>query len=807
MTEAAIQQFGDAIRAAGLPDPEVIYDDGKLHRFSTNGRRGDGAGWYVLHTDGIPAGAFGCWRQGVQCTWSAVDDRELTPAEREAHRRRLDAIQAERMAEEARTEEAAAQQAQRRFAAAQPANGHPYLVAKGIQPHGARIERDGTLLVPMRDAAGKLWNVERIGRENFGTKRGLTGGRRKGLYCAIGRPADVLVICEGFATGASIHEATGHPVAVAFNAGNLGPVALALREKYPHMALMLAADDDWKVDGNPGMTKATAAAAAVGGLVAVPRFTGERPDKATDFNDLHQLHGADAVRECFDSPTTAQAADNWPIPQRLPDALPAVEPFAPELLPDALREWVIDIAHRMQCPADFPAVGAIVATSSLIGARAVIHPKERDDWQVVPNLWGVCIARPGAKKSPALAEALKPLHRLQAREQELWQAVHDAWLLDAKVCDLAQADREKKAKGLAAKDAAAARALLQTQSEAEPEPVARRFIVNDATMEKLGELLKDNPWGTLAYRDELHGLLTSLDKQGQEGARGFYLEAYTGDGSYTFDRIGRGTVHIPRVCLALIGSIQPSRIQEYVRSAVSGGRGDDGLLQRFGLAVWPDMPREILYVDQWPDTSAKQRAWAVFERLAGLEPGVDGEPVAWRFRPEAQAAFAEWLTELENDLQSPDLHPALCSHLAKYRKLIPALSLIFALVDTPEAQAVGLPELERALAWGDYLRSHAVRLYSAAVQPETEGARTLLTRIKGGKLTDSNGLVLESFTARQVAQKCWAGLGTPESVRKAADVLAEWDYLRCEAIPGGAAGGRPSERYRINPGVFREAAR
>ena len=114
---------------------------------------------------------------------------------------------------------------------------------------------------------------------------------------------------------------------------------------------------------------------------------------------------------------------------------------------------------------------------------------------MVPNLWGAIVGRPGVKKSPALNEALKPLHRLQATEFEQWQLAHEAWQLDCKVEELAAADREKKAKGLANKDKAAARALL-TPAGVPAEPTARRYIVNDATVEKLGELLQQNQWGT-----------------------------------------------------------------------------------------------------------------------------------------------------------------------------------------------------------------------------------------------------------------------------------------------------------------------
>ncbi len=807
----SIDQFRTEIAAAGLTPPDNINPDGKIHRFSTNGKPRDDSGWYMLHLDGIAAGAFGCWREGLQSNWCSKSDTSMTAAEREAHRRRIDAMKVQRDADTAERQAAAAVEAERRWQAAQAYIQHDYLTAKGVQTYGLRVDTAGALLVPMRDTAGTLHSLQSIAAD--GEKRFMPGGRVKGCYHAIGKPDGAVIVCEGYATGASIHECTGQAVAVAFNAGNLEPVAVALRAKYPALKIIIAADDDHLTDGNPGMTKGTAAAMAVDAILAVPVFPAGRPDKATDFNDLHQLAGADAVKACIDdakkcgaTPTT-QSASNWSVPTPLPTALPPVDPFDAELLPVTLRGWVMDIAHRMQCPPDFPAVAALVALSSLIGARAVIQPKARDDWQVVPNLWGAVVGRPGVKKSPALNEALKPLHRLQAAEFELHKAAHEAWQLDCRVAEMQADSNEKKAKGHAAKgDTAAARAMLEP-TDTPAEPTARRYIVNDATVEKLGELLQQSPWGTLSYRDELYGLLTSLDKQGQEGSRAFYLTSYDGNQGYTFDRIGRGTVHIPRVCLAMIGGIQPGRIQEYVRGAVAGGSADDGLLQRFGLTVWPDVVGDFVHVDRWPDTPAKQTAWAVFERLAALEPASDTDPVVWRFTPAAQEIFVEWLVPFEIELRGDAMHPAMVSHLAKYRKLIPALALVFALIDTPDTgNLIGEDELIRALAWGEYLRSHANRLYAAAVTPETTDAATLLSKIRGGRLTDCDGVILDSFTPRQIAVKGWAGLGTPDAVRKAADLLADYDWLRRDAVPTGAAGGRPSDRYSINPAALKGGA-
>lgn len=502
-------------------------------------------------------------------------------------------------------------------------------------------------------------------------------------------------------------------------------------------------------------------------------------------------------------------AQDWPDPTPLPNPLPPVQPFDKDLLPVALRAWVMDIAHLMQCPPDFPAVGAIAALSSLIGARHVIQPKAKVDWQVVPNLWAMIVGRPGVMKSPALGEVLKPLNRLEAKEREAWQIAHDAWELDGKVAAMQAEANEKKAKERASKgDLAAARRLLEPDN-APPEPIVRSYIENDATVEKLGEVMQDNPWGLLAYRDEIYGLLTRLDAPGQEGSRGFYLQSYDGNQGYKFSRIIRGTTYIPRVCQAMLGGTQPGKIQQYVRDAVAGGSGDDGLLQRFSLTVWPDIAAEFRYVDQWPDTPARQTAWAVFERLAQLLPATDTEPVIWRFSPEAQALFIEWIVPFENEIRSEDLHPAMVSHLAKYRKLIPALALIFALIDTPDSGGiVHETELLRALSMGTYLRSHANRLYAAAVIPETTSAATLLAKLKKGKLADRDGVLMESFTPRQVTMKHWAGLGNPEAVRKAADLLVDFDYLRRDLVKSSDHNGRgrPSERYLINPAVFEGGA-
>ena len=298
MTAAIEQHFQAAIAGAGLQPPDAIHADGLLHRFSPAGKRGDVSGWYVLHSGGLAAGVFGCWRAGLTSTWCSREENTLTEAESSAHRERIRAMRAQRDADEKQRQQNEADKAGARWLAADTRCQHPYLTRKGVPAYGIRQCGD-VLLVPLRDTAGRLHSLQTIDTE--GDKR--YRGKKKGCYHAIGRPQGLLVIAEGYATAASIYAATGHAVAVAFDSGNLLPVAAALRAKYPGLLLALAADDDHRTEGNPGMAAAAAAALAVGGFVVKPQFPANRPPKATDFNDLAAIAGLGAVRACFDELT------------------------------------------------------------------------------------------------------------------------------------------------------------------------------------------------------------------------------------------------------------------------------------------------------------------------------------------------------------------------------------------------------------------------------------------------------------------------------------------------------------------------
>jgi hypothetical protein len=488
------------------------------------------------------------------------------------------------------------------------------------------------------------------------------------------------------------------------------------------------------------------------------------------------------------------SAAEWPKPEKLPAENPPVEAFSTELLPDALRPWIEDISDRVQCPPDFPAVAAVVALGSVLGRKVAIFPKRHDDWHEYANIWGAIVGSPGVLKSPALFEALRPLRSLE-------RAANARHVDALKEWSVQRAARQIR---LAADRANAIRAAKKAQTfdvgglgdlEDEDEPPLRRYVVNDASVEALGEILRGNPDGTLAYRDELVGLLKQLDREGNEGARSFYLTAWGAKEGHTFDRIGRGlNRRVEGVCLSVLGSIQPCVIGEYLREAAATG-GGDGLMSRFSLLTWPDVSGQWRNVDRFPDSRARDTASATFRAFDEI-PSVayyPGEPAgvvrALRFDDEAQEWFDEWRERYEERQRSGEDHPALVAHRNKYRKLVPAIALICHLADEPNAPAVGLRSLLRAEAWLDYLDTHARRAYASVMRADADSARELLRRIRRHDVPDS-------FRLRDVYRNQWSLLSTPDQARRAAQMLVDFDYVR--EIPVDT-GGRRTSVFRINP--------
>jgi len=475
-----------------------------------------------------------------------------------------------------------------------------------------------------------------------------------------------------------------------------------------------------------------------------------------------------------------------------------------KLLPDVLATFVMDESHRMQCPPDFVAVACLTMIGSVIGAGCAVRPKQQDDWTEVPNLWGGTVGGPSTMKTPAISAGMGPLSWLESDAQQ----AHDNEMTQFLMC---KADREvelkllKSGKGNTSEEARRRIVQLTREERSEKEPTLRRYRTNDATVEKIGELVRDNPRGVLYTRDELMGLLANCDKQGHEGDRAFFLEAWVGLHAHAVDRIQRGTTIVPRLCLSLFGGIQPSKLMDYIYGTVMG-YNNDGLLQRFQLMVYPDVVGDWQYVDQKPDQASKDAvikivrvlASADFRRL-GAEQVKEHDIPYFRFSVNAQKLFIRWYRELEAYIRNMEReNPVLAEHFSKYRKLIPALALIFHLVELASGKpfkenGISLEALQLAIEWGVYLSSHANRIYSLALDPNQSATTALAAKISSGKLIDG-------FSERDVYKSGWSNLTDADVVHAACAELELAGWMRRIQTERGP--GRPqSPSYNINPAI------
>jgi hypothetical protein len=487
-------------------------------------------------------------------------------------------------------------------------------------------------------------------------------------------------------------------------------------------------------------------------------------------------------------------------PSPLPK-LPPVPDFPLELLPDDLADWVSDAADRARFRPEFAAVPGMAALGSLIGRKLGIRLKRHDDWTEYANVWGAIVGPPSALKSPAMRESMRPFKALQAEADEEHRAARDEYEDALELHKLQRAARRKGIVKTLAKNPNADVDLDFDGDDLAP-PVPRTYWTSDATAERLGELLAENPNGLLVERDELSSFLVKLEDETQATARGLYLSGWSGKEGYRFDRIGRGLTAIPKFALSVCGGIQPGPLSRYVRSAYGGERAD-GLLQRFQLLVWPDAA-EFRYVDRSPNRPAKERANALYRRAdafdaetIGRHDGADDCPPFVHLSDEAQALFNGWyepFMKQRRGAESEEGNAALAAHFGKYPGLVGKLALILHVADDPDKTEVTGQSMLKALAWLQYLAPHAERVYHAVDHPETGAAERLLTRIRRGDLP-------VSFSARDIYRKCWQGLSERESVKKACRLLCDYGWL-IELRTDAAPGGRPADPvYAVSPFV------
>jgi putative DNA primase/helicase len=593
----------------------------------------------------------------MESTWQASNAKPYTEAERQANRERVQAMQRQREADLMIRQTQAAHDADKRVKAAKPCTQHPYLTRKGIQPNGVKIEGDN-LLIPMRTTDGTVHSLQTIAPD--GTKMFMPGGRVKGCYFSIGKLAGSVIVCEGLATGASLHEATGGAVAVSFNDGNLDAVAVALRSKHPSLKIILTADDDHMTPGNPGMTKARAAAQAVGGWLAVPEwFPHDRADKDTDFNDLHQLAGLDAVKACIDRAELVAAGaaqdtgsgDAWPELQPL-IAQTEAQPYPLDALPPLIRGAVEEVCGFVKAPVPLVAISALAALSLGIQAHTDVQRAEKLEGPC--SLFLCCIADSGERKTSCDGYFTKALRDYEAREREAAKPLIQAYETDLDVWKSKRSGVQEKIKALA-KDSKPTNQLenqLHDLDRDKPKaPRVPRLIYSDATPEGLAlELVKGWPSGGIFSNEG--GVVLGGSGMGKESAmRNMARLNQLWDGKIgsttraTTESYGETTA---RLTMSL--QVQEPTLRAFFDNTKGLARGT-GFLARF-LVAWPESTMGTRMFspppDNWPALAGfNNRLTAILDRQAPVDDNGILTPAMLILNPDAKQAWVEFHNQIE----------------------------------------------------------------------------------------------------------------------------------------------------------------
>ncbi len=479
--------------------------------------------------------------------------------------------------------------------------------------------------------------------------------------------------------------------------------------------------------------------------------------------------------------------------------LPPVQRLDIGLLPNEFGRYCEDVANRAGSNVEYIAMGCLVTAATCLGSRIKVRPQRKGSWEVTPNMWGYVIGEPSQKKSSLIASPKKFLEQLEKHEELGFKDAKQ--LYDIELERFEQELRQHKSDpDMTTTDIH--RWVKDNEPECPPRP---QFVINEATPEALRVVMKDNPNGQLLYfRDEMSGLIEKL--LDDPAYRAFMLEAWSGDASFTENKIARGQIKVDNLCMSIMGTIQPDVLMKYVEQ--EGVGAGDGFNQRFQLTVWPDPILQAPNDDE-EDLMARIDAFRCFKRLAELEPSDIGATIPeitedvnlWgdeitdtkmpspyiRFSAEANELYVswqDWQIKMANDTTIPK---PMAAHIGKMPATIASLAMIIHICETPGPE-VTRHAVVKAIKLCDFLLSHSNRLYNGTFNDVAVKAWELA---KNMILTGEFG---DSFTAYEIYRTATCGIRTKEEAGDVISVLEEHNWVVAEQKNAKTI-------YHINPGV------
>lgn len=710
----AIEEFRQWAITRGCRGDVGIIPDGEIHRCHTGEHRKKKNGAYYFHSDGVINGGHQDWGNGETefVSWFPESAPPLTDSERDLlneQKRKRDKMERVKRTDAAKLAELIISNSSAASA------DHPYLKRKNVGSHGVRATSQGLidvlrvsgiagaesyakhlhgeeLLIPYCDIYGRAHSLQTLYAS--GDRYNLSGGATSGYFCTLCdlRGASTILIAEGYATAATVYEATGLPTVASMFAGNLEPVARVIRKEYPGARIIVVADDDWRTEGNPGATHAQKAAGAVDGIVWVPDFSGvaDRGPKDTDANDLMRLAGLGEVKRQILTTSEQSAGDDKPD-----EIFCAARDKAEELrykdyptrfLPEPLRELVVEASASIGCDHSFVALPLLVVAASAIGATRKARIKR--GWEEPAVLWEAIVGDSGSQKTPALDAATDAIENLQRTEYREWRVAVEKW--EEEIAARPKSDK--------------------TRPPSKPILVDRYLsdITTEAIVARL--VVQDPPRGVPVIRDEISGWIQSFNqyKGGHGGDAATWLSMYGAKAVRVDRKTNNETSYVPYAAVSIVGGVQPQILAE----CFSGQNVDNGLLARFLFAYPPKRLRVMNDRIISEDTKAKVRD--LYIRLCGLQFGVDQSdtpvPIIIPLDGEARSEFDAWFREMAvRQVRSSGANTAA---LSKIEGVAARLALVYQLVTDPKSTKVGVRAIKAGIALARWHADEAERIYA-----------------------------------------------------------------------------------------------
>lgn len=648
--------------AEKTPSFTVVPDREFYHCFGC-GAHGDVIDFVAQHNGTDSAGAIALLTGGNDLEMSASDKRQ-----------RLD-LMAQRESEHARQEVAAIKRANERWESAPSCDDHPYLTLKGVPAHMARSESD-KLLLPIYGADGELCSVQTI-NDDGKVKRFQWHAPTKGGRLNIGLHLGRTIICEGFATGASIHDAIADQVCVTFSKGNMSFIARELAAS--GTSIVLAADQ------NAG-AEMTALARELDCPVVIPT------DK--DFNDQAKSQGIDSVSVSFNAALRAFAkAKQSKADEAKAEAQPLDlwakynPPSLPKgILPDIIERFAVSRADQMGVDPGGLAMSALTACAAVIRDSIRIKVKQHENWTESARIWTMLIGDPSFKKSPIMRAASGKIKQMDADMLRSGNKAMADW----------QDNGGHKGAG--------------------EMPKCPRLRVEDITMEACQEVCRHSPDGIFVLQDELSGWFGGIEKYsgGKGGAkdRSFWLTAF-GGGSHAVNRVGRGAFIIDNLSVTILGGVQPDPIRRIVSDAT-----DDGLIQRFFPVIL--QPASVGKDEEVGEISFEYDA--MIERLNELTPPdsvlgslpLQFDEGARRIRADLERKHHKLVVATEG------FNKKLAAHIGKFDGLFPRLCIIWHCIENMDAETLPILVTEHTATrvadfLSNYIMRHSLAFYAGVI--------------------------------------------------------------------------------------------